>query len=83
MILDLVTLAHEALLVFLAHVRIELIVSEETLATEFAERMYATLDLLGFVLTPVATSHRRNVDRQYIRVVQGVLMGENFLEPYA
>ena len=50
MVLDLVALAHEALLVLLAHVGVQLVVSEKAFSAEFAERVDTTLDLLWFVV---------------------------------
>ena len=84
LVLDLVSFAHEALFVPLAHVRVELIVAEEALAAELTERVYAALNLLlVFVVAPVAAGHGRNMDGEDVGVVQGVLMCEDFLEPYA
>lgn len=84
MVLDLITFAHEALLVLLAHVRIELVVPEEALATKLTERVDAALDLLlVFMVAPVAADHGWDVNGEDIWVVQGVLMCKNFLEPYA
>ena len=84
MVLNFIALADKALFVVLPHVLVQLVVAEEALAAELTERMYAALNLLlMFVVAPVAADHGRNVDGEDVGVVQGVLMCEDFLEPYA
>ena len=85
MVLDLITLADEALLVLLTHVRVELVVAKEALATELAEGMDAAFDLLCLlaVVASVASGHGREVDGEDIGIVEGVLVGEDLFEAYA
>lgn len=78
-----IPLADKALLVRLAHVRKELVVGEEALATELAQRMYATLDILdlagGSFTGPLVGEHRRQMQREDVGWVERVFVREHFL----
>lgn len=80
-----VPFADKAFLVLLPHVREQFITAKEALATKFAQRMGSTFNLVlrcrpVVVVLPL---HRREMYREQVWRIQGMLMGKDFLEPDA
>jgi hypothetical protein len=86
LVTDFEALADEALLVLLAHVRVYLVRAEEALSAELAQRVYATLDLLGRDRGAPAAAparERRQMHRERRSGVQRVLVREDLFMPDA
>lgn len=67
----------------LAHVRVELVVAEEALATEMAQRVHPAFDLLARHRLLRAVRHGGEVQGEDVGRVERVFVREDFLVPDA